>query len=163
MKKILTLALLIVAGYTTAFAQQLFKQVYEDAVSVVNDTKSNDEQVQVNQFKVTVLNYITAQVEKQGTERDSYFYDSQAVNMVSFITDFNSNLIKAKSISDSKRLKVIEIYRDASLKNSLFNDSDKKKVLCYVNDPTTLTPFSLDTDWEKAYELATKQIKELFR
>ncbi len=163
MKKIITFALILVVGIGNLSAQELFKQVLNDATTVVNDPKSNDEQIQINQFKVTVLNYIVSQVEKQGTARDSYFYDSQAVNMVSFITDFNSNLIRAKSISEAKRLKLIETYRDASLKNPLFNDADKKKTFCYVNDPSTLTPFSLDTDWEKAYEIATKQVKELFK
>ncbi len=163
MKKILTLACLLTIGASSVSAQQLYKQVYDTAVEVVNDEKSSDEQIKINQFKVTVLNYITAQVQKQGKERDSYFYDSQAVNMVSFITDFQDNLVKAKAMSDAKRLQVIEIYRNASLNNPLFKDSNKEKTFCYVNDPTTLTPFSLDTDWEKAYEVATKEVKEFFK
>ncbi len=163
MKKTLTLVCLLTLGIGNMSAQQLFKQVYDNAIEVVNDAKSSDEQVQINQFKVTALNYITSQVTKKGLEKDSYFYDSQAVNLVSFITDFESNVMKARAISTAKRLQVIEIYRNASLSNPLFKDSDKEKTQCYINDKTTFTPFSLDTDWEKAYEVATKEVKAFFR
>jgi hypothetical protein len=71
--------------------------------------------------------------------------------------------MKARAMSTAKRLQVIEIYRDASLKNPLFNDAGKETANCYVNDKATFTPFSLDTNWEKAYEIATQKIKELFK
>ncbi len=163
MKKIITLVCLLAIGFGNMSAQQLYKQVYDNAIAIVNDPKSSDEQVQINQFKVTALNYMSSQVKKLKQERDSYFYDSQAVNMVSFITDFESNVMKARAMSTAKRLQVIEIYREASLKNPLFNDSDKDKTYCYVDDKSTFTPFCLDTDWEKAYEIATRKVKELFK
>lgn len=144
-------------------AQDLYKTVYEKAISVVNNPNSSEEETQVNQFKVTALNYISSQVEKRGLTKDSYFYDSQAVNLASFVTDFQSNLIKARTISTAKRLEVIKIYRDATLTNPLFNDTDKEKANCYVNDVQTYTPFSLDTDWEKAYDQATTKVKSLFK
>ena len=157
MRRIITMICLIVAGYAQVSAQQLYKKVFDNAIAVVNNAKSTDEQIQINQFKVTALNYMTSQVRKSGKEQDSYFYDSQAVNLASFITDFETNVMKARAMSTAKRLQVIEIYRNASLSNPLFKDEDKDKVYCYVNDKTTYTPFSLDTDWEKAYE-AFKQI-----
>mgnify|MGYP003495288233 FL=1 len=163
MRRIITMICLIVAGYTQVSAQQLYKKVYDNAIAVVNNAKSTDEQIQVNQFKVTAMNYMTSQIKKSGKEQDSYFYDSQAVNMASFITDFETNVMKARAMSTAKRLQVIEIYRDASLKNPLFNDPDKETAYCYVNDKATFTPFSLDTNWEKAYEIATQKIKELFK
>lgn len=163
MRRIITMICLIVAGYAQVSAQQLYKKVYDNAIAVVNNAKSTDEQIQINQFKVTAMNYMTSQIKKSGKEQDSYFYDSQAVNMASFITDFETNVMKARAMSTAKRLQVIEIYRDASLKNPLFNDADKETANCYVNDKATFTPFSLDTNWEKAYEIATQKIKELFR
>lgn len=163
MKKIITLIAIIISGTTHISAQELYKKVYESAIEVVNNAESSDEQIQINQFKVTALNYMTSQIKKTGQEQDSYFYDSQAVNMVSFITDFESNVMKARAMSTAKRLQVIEIYRSASLMNPMFNDADKEKTYCYVNDKSTLTPFSLDTNWEKAYEVATLKIKEFFK
>lgn len=163
MKKIITLITLTTIGFIQISAQDLYKKVYETSIEVVNSPQSSDEQIHINQFKVTALNYMASQVKKSGEEKDSYFYDSQAVNMASFITDFESNVMKARAMSTAKRLQVIEIYRKASLSNPLFNDADKDKVYCYVNDKATFTPFSLDTDWEKAYEEATIKIKDFFK
>ena len=42
-------------------------------------------------------------------------------------------------------------------------DTDKERVLCYVNDKQTYTPFSLDTDWEKAYKQASENVKKVFK
>ena len=67
--------------------------------------------------------------------------------------DFIYYVTKARAISTEKRKEVIACYRDASLNNPLFNDNDKERTYCYVNDTKTFTPFSLDTDWEKAYDL----------
>jgi hypothetical protein len=163
MKKIITFITFTFIVLAQASAQDLYKKVYETSIEIVNSPNSSDEQIQINQFKVTVLNYMASQVNKSGEEKDSYFYDSQAVNMSSYITDFESNVMKARAMSTAKRLQVIEIYRNASLSNPLFNDGDKDKVYCYVNDKTTYTPFSLDTDWEKAYEEATIKIKDFFK
>lgn len=144
-------------------AQSLYKKVYDNAVAVVNDAAANDQQIQVNQFKITALNYMSNQVTKRNQTRNSYFYDSQAVNMASFITDFETYIIKARTISTEKRLAVIGCYRDASLQNPLFGDQDKETTLVYVNDKQTYTPFSLDTDWEKAYDQASAKIKEILK
>ena len=76
---------------------------------------------------------------------------------------FETYIIKARAISSEKRLEVIACYRDASLNNPLFNDSDKETTYVYVNDKQTYTPFSLDTDWEKAYDQATEKIKTIIK
>ncbi|MBR1379096.1 MAG: hypothetical protein IJ557_08245 [Bacteroidaceae bacterium] len=163
MKKIIMTILVSVVALGSLQAQSLYKKVYDNAVAVVNDAAANDQQIQVNQFKITALNYMSNQVTKRNQTRNSYFYDSQAVNMASFITDFETYIIKARTISTEKRLAVIGCYRDASLQNPLFGDQDKETTLVYVNDKQTYTPFSLDTDWEKAYDQASAKIKEILK
>lgn len=163
MKRVIFAAILAVLALGGMKAQSLYKKVFDNAVAVVNDAAANDQQIQVNQFKITALNYISNQVGKRKLEKDSYFYDSQAVNLASFITDFETNIIKARAISTEKRLAVIGCYRDASLQNPLFGDTDKETTLVYVNDKQTYTPFSLDTNWEKAYDQATAKIKEILK
>ena len=159
---ILTIAMaLAFAG--TVNAQSLYQKVHDNATAVVNNAASNDQQIQVNQFKITARNFIMTQVSKHGQTKTDYFYDSQAVNLASFITDFETDVIKANRISPAKRLAVIECYRNASLQNPLFGDTDKETAYCYVNDTKTYTPFSLDTDWEKAYAQASAQIKEILK
>ena len=161
MKKIFFAAFLVAFTLMPANAQNLYKTVYNSAVKVVNDPNSSQEQIEINQFEVTVLNYLNAQVQKRALVKDTYFYDSQAVNLKSFVDDFIYYVTKARAISTEKRKEVIACYRDASLNNPLFNDNDKERTYCYVNDTKTFTPFSLDTDWEMAYDQATSMIKTI--
>ncbi len=163
MKKVIFSMLMLAMSVVSVQAQSLYKTVFDRATAVVNNPSASDEEVQVNQFKVTALNYISMMVKKRGMNKDSYFYDSQAVNMASFVTDFQANLEKARAISPAKRAEVLKIYTDASKYNPLFKDTDKEKVNCYVNDKTTLTPFCLDTNWEKAYDQATTMVKMALR
>ena len=151
--------LVLMASVTGIQAQSLYKTVFDKATAVVNNPASSDEEIQINQFKVTALNYISMMVKKRGLDKDAYFYDSQAVNMSSFITDFQVNLEKARAISPAKRTEILKIYTDASKFNPLFKDTDKEKVNAYVTDKTTLTPFCIDTGWEKAYDQATTMAK----
>ena len=83
--------------------------------------------------------------------------------MASFVTDFQANLEKARAISPAKRNEILKIYTDASKYNPLFKDTDKEKVNCYINDKSTLTPFCIDTNWEKAYDQATTMVKLALR
>ena len=159
MKKILLSLLVLMASATGMQAQDLYKTVHAKATAVVNNPASSDEEIQINQFKVTALNYLSMMVQKRGLKKDTYFYDSQAVNMTSFITDFQVNLEKARAISPSKRMEILKIYTDASKFNPMFKDTDKDRANVYVNDKSTMTPFSLDTDWEKAFDQATTLVK----
>ncbi|MBO4672876.1 MAG: hypothetical protein J5616_00795 [Bacteroidaceae bacterium] len=159
MEKMLLSLLVLMASVTGMQAQDLFKNVHDRATAIVNNPASSDEEIQINQFKVTALNYISMMVKKRGLDKDAYFYDSQAVNMSSFITDFQVNLEKARTMSMAKRTEILKIYTDASKFNPLFKDTDKEKVNAYVNDKSTLTPFCIDTDWEKAYDQATTMAK----
>ena len=163
MKKLIFTTLMAACCFAQVQAQELFKTVYEGALKVVNSADSDDEQVEIRHFIVTDLNYITMQCQQRGLHKDDFlFYDTQAVNLKCFIDDFFFNINKARSISQAKRLEVLRIYQEASLQNPLFRDSNHTSTHCYVNDKKSLTPFSLDTDWDKAYEQATKNVKALF-
>ena len=83
MKKIILSLLVLMASVASIQAQDLFKTVRDNATKVVNNPSSSDEEIQINQFKVTALNYLTMMVQKRGLKKDTYFYDSQAVNMTS--------------------------------------------------------------------------------
>ena len=58
MKKIFFAAFLVAFTLMPANAQNLYKTVYNSAVKVVNDPNSSQEQIEINQFEVTVLNYL---------------------------------------------------------------------------------------------------------
>ncbi len=162
MKKIVLSLLTMVLFAGSMNAQNLYRTVYDKATAVVNSANASEEELQLNQFKVTCLNYITMMVQQKNLKKDNYFYDSQAVSLTSFVTDFQVNLTKARAISTEKRLEVIKLYRDATLYNPLFKDTDTERTMVYVNDVNSLTPFCLDTDWEQAYEQTTTMVKNIF-
>lgn len=152
---------LLIAVSVTCSAQSLFQTVMTQATAIVNNPNASDDQQNIAQFKVTALNYISMMVTKRGLDKDTYFYDSQAVNLASFVTDYLLSLEKANS--PAVRQAILKCYQQASIENPLFKDTNKEKVNCYVADKTTRTPFSLDTDWEKAYDQATKNIKSILK
>lgn len=160
MKKMIFTLLVLMVSVTGIQAQSLYDTVYKRATAVVNNPKSSDEEININQFKITALNYMSNQIKKRGLEKDSYFYDSQAVNLASFVTDFQANLAKAPA---AKRTEVLKIYQDACKNNPMFKDNDKSTINCYVEDKLSPTPFCIDTNWEKAYDQATTQIKQALK
>ncbi|MDE5739086.1 MAG: hypothetical protein K2H04_07760 [Bacteroidaceae bacterium] len=161
MKKVIFTLLTLIASANSIQAQNknLYDVVYEEATKIVNNPKSSDDQIQINQFKVTALNYMSMMIQKSGMKKDEMFYATQAVMMSSFVTDFHANMLKAQEMSPSKRNEILKIYTDACKYNPMFKDTDKERANAYVNDKSSLTPFCLDTNWEKAYDQATTLAK----
>lgn len=163
MKKLFCILSLAILTAMNAGAQSFYKTVRDAATTIVNDPKSRQDQIDVAQFEITVLNYIAAQVSKRGLQKTGFFYDVQAVNLKSFVDDCRLYALKANKISAAKKKQVIDCFKNASLKNPLFKDTDYKTIHVYVNDKNTETPFSIDTDWEKAYDQVSSQIKSIIK
>ena len=51
---------------------------------------------------------------------------------------------------------VMAKFKNATIQNALFNDTDKELVYAYVDNEKYITQFSLDTDWPKALEAVRK-------
>ena len=51
------------------------------------------------------------------------------------------------------------IFLDATVSNPLFGDTDEEVIYAYIKEGTELTPFSLDTDWQKAFAAVKSQLK----
>ena len=67
-----------------------------------------------------------------------------------FITSYFSELAKVQGNSNDIQKDIMKKYWKASAKNPLFNDSDKETTNAFMDDPKSITPFSLDTNWEEA-------------
>ena len=52
------------------------------------------------------------------------------------------------------------MFTDASISNPMFEDTDQETTLAFIKDGGELTPFSIDTDWQKAYTAAIAQLKK---
>ena len=98
-------------------------------------------------------------LQKHGMKKDDMFFATQAVMMSSFVTDYHANVLKAQEISPAKRNEILKIYSDACKYNPMFKDTNKERANAFVNEKGSLTPFCLDTDWEKAYDQATTLAK----
>ena len=83
--------------------------------------------------------------------------------MKCFVDDCRYYALQANKKSAAKRKQVMECFKKASLDNPLFNDADKKNAQVYVRDQNSETPFSLDTDWEKAYDQVSRNIKSVMK
>ena len=90
----------------------------------------------------------------------SGFLDTQAYYLSEFITLFFNDVMKSKRLDSEKRKERIMMFTDASISNPMFDDTDKDTTLAFIKDGGELTPFSLDTDWQKAYAAALAQLKK---
>ena len=163
MKKVVFIFSMIIMSAITVNAQSMFKTVRDGATKIVDNPKSKQSEIDIAQFKITALNYIVGQVSKRGLSKTDLFYDIQAVNMKCFVDDCRYYALQANKKSAAKRKQVMECFKKASLDNPLFNDADKKNAQVYVRDQNSETPFSLDTDWEKAYDQVSRNIKSVMK
>lgn len=133
-------------------AQDIFKEILSNAKTVANDPKANLTIAKVATFKVTALQYIQETAFKVKDTLTVKFFDDQAYCMQQFVNSFVQDVLVNATLSNKEKKDKIIFYMNASCSNPLFNDPDTAFTLSYVNDSKhQLTPFSLDTDWTKAY------------
>jgi hypothetical protein len=72
---------------------------------------------------------------------------------------YQAELVKSSKDTPEERAKKVMIFLDATVSNPLFNDTDEETIYAYIKEGTELTPFSLDTDWQKALAAVKAQIK----
>ncbi len=111
---------------------------------VKNDESKNIEDRKIATFKWDAIYYLLY----AGHDLTEKELGEQVAAMVDFITLYADNLSKAKNKSAQQL--VIATFRNASIENSLFNDTDKEIVYAYVDNDSFITNFSLDTDWVSA-------------
>lgn len=145
------------------FSQEIFNRLYTSASEVLNNPESNEAKTKLNYFFLTELNYLRSTAEQRLPEVTTTFLDNQAYYLSEFVTSFFKDVSVAHRVSADCQHAVVLGYVNATIENPLFGDSDKEKVHSFLNDPQYPTPFSLDTDWEKAYKEAVKRSAELLK
>ena len=158
LKKIFTL-MIVVLSASTLQAQEIYNFVLESAQRTINNCSSSDTQVSIAQFKNTALVYLKSQAFAQQEEVSEDFLNTQAYYMSEFVTLFFSEVVEVQKKGKKVMEKTMLLFMEASLANPLFPDMDEETTLSYVNDPMSLTRFSLNTDWQKAYETAKAKLK----
>ena len=157
MKKTLLLA---VMGLMTinpgAKAQEVVNQVVENAKLILEDPKADQFLIAVAQFKYTALQYLcTTAIKQNGGGVASDLLDQQAYSLNHFITSYFSELAKAQTQSKTAQKDIMKRYWKASSENPMFKGQDKEITESFLNDPGSITPFSINVDWEKADKAAT--------
>ncbi len=139
-----------------ASSQEIYKAVLQmktDVENLANDTTKNIEARKIACFKYDALYYL---IDKAGhTEHFSeYQLGTQANAMVEFVNLFVKRLSAEKKKKDKDV--VLAIFKNASVSNPLFHDSEKDITYGYVDNENYLTQFSLDTDWPNALAAVKK-------
>jgi len=153
--------MLLLTTATAATAQQVYEQVRSKALTVASNPNANPMLKQINQFKVDALNYMGMKMREQMPDTTAVFLDKQAYAMNNFMSFYMRTIIENQKQPAAFQVKLIKLFMDASYSNPLFNDPDQELVLSYFSDGNSLTRFSLDTDWQRAYIAVSKEIQKI--
>lgn len=152
----LTLLSLLLAAGLQCRAQEVFNMVLQSATRVVNSPTSNFTATRVAQFKRTALTYMREKAFERSDSVKADFLDTQAYYLSEFTTLFFNEILRVQGPERKER---IYLFMQASTECPLWNDPDEETTHAYII-ADELTPFSLDTDWEKAFALAQVLLRQ---
>lgn len=158
MKRLILLFFLSLTAAIGAKAQEVYNYVLNNATKTVNNPTSNYTQTQIAQFKRTALIYLKSKALETMETVTTDLLDTQAYYLSEFITLYFDEIIKAKRLSDTKRRERVMLFMDASVSNPMFNDTDTDTTMSYITDGGEITPFCLNTNWQKAYAAAKENL-----
>lgn len=161
MKRILFSLALALAALQPLDAQQVYEMVLASATQTVNNPTSNFTQVRLAQFKKTALTYMRQQAESADTAVKYSVLDYQAFYLNQFITSFLRQVIRYSGENQGgQRQAILRLFIQCSLDNPMWNDPDTATTQAYITENEELTPFSLDTNWQKAFEESEALLKQ---
>lgn len=157
MKKTLLLITIFLCGSAAAAGQEVYNYLLESSTRIVCNPGSSFTQTRIAQFKRTALVYMKSKAFEVMPRVTDQFLNTQAYYLSEFLALFFDEVLRDKKLSASRRKEKIYMFMDASKSNPLFGDTDAETTDAFILDSDELTPFSLDTDWQKAY-LAARNI-----
>lgn len=159
MKYLYTLFSFFAFNVCLAQAQTVYNTVLENATRVINSPTSGFTQAQIAKFKCTALVYLRNKA-SEVYQGDEYvrLLDTQAYYLSEFISLFFDEILKSKRLTEEKRKEKILMFMDASVSNPLFDDNNEETTMSYIIKGGELTPFCLNTDWQKANAAARSQL-----
>ena len=156
MKLLYALSFFLISLAVPAQAQKVYNTVMDNALHVLNSPSSPFTQVQIALFKRDALLYLRKKaVEANGTPTGK-FLDTQAYFLSEFLTLFFKDAVKTRRLDEDKWEKRKQLFTQASLMYTLVDDPDTSTTMAFMNKEGGITPFCLNTDWEKAYAAATE-------
>lgn len=135
---------------TTCPAQELYNEVLKQADAVVNNPKADEISLKINHFKSTALRYLKSTALKKMDTVTEQFLNTQAYYLSEFIGTYITELVKMQNDDEKTRKARILDYINATVNNPLFEEADTEWVESFIADKDGLTPFSINTNWERA-------------
>ncbi len=140
-------------------AQEVFNAVMQSAQNALKDPVQNFSKTQMAKFKIDELNYLKSKAGNIETIKRNDLLDIQAYYMSEFLSRYLTEIIYSEGQPDSVKKAMVYLFVNASAICPLFNDTNKDVINKYLNSDKQLTPFCLDTDWEKAYKFINKAME----
>lgn len=160
-KCLILLLLTSLAGQ--ARAQEVYHAVLESATKILNNPTSSFTQTRIAGFKRAALLYLYDKT-LHGSALDEAqkvdLLNTQAYYLSEFLTAYQTELVQKTKKNSTKKAERLRLFIDASQSNPLWNDTDAEATQTYVDDPNELTPFSLDTDWQRAAAAIKAELKD---
>ncbi len=161
MIKRILMSLVLAAGLANvAAAQSIYDEVKSNAQTAVQ-TSSNELVKQINQFKLDALDYLLIKMREQTPDSTTAFLDKQAYALNGFIAFYIQQIVSMSTMPEAQKVKTMQLFMDASISNPLFNDTDKELTQGYFANPNSITRFSLDTDWRRAFAAVVAETEKL--
>ena len=162
MKKFFFIFLVLLALPTISRGESVFELELECAQRTLRSGRANYISVQFAQFQEVALLYLR---EKQQNTRDTmrinrHWLDTQALNMADFLSLYYMSFVNDTLTGEDYEVLRL-IFRDVSLSTPCFYDANERITLQFVlPEESKITPFSLDTDWPKAYQKIQNELLE---
>lgn len=148
MKKIILVAALLCMAVINTSAQEVYQEILRMSKEVADDESKALDLRKVATFKVDALDYMARKMKELMPDSSVSVLDYQSFAMYEYVNLFTSKLTKAGKKKD--RMAVIKAFKEATLQNPRFNDTELEFIHAYCDNDKFLTQFSLDTDWIKA-------------
>lgn len=161
MKKIIIVCSLLFTTYISSSAQAVYAEVKKITQEHIDNPRSTQIIKDVNRFELDALNYMGMKMKELMPDAPASVLDDQAYALYQFINLYCKTLVDIKNQPKSYQLKVLNLFMDVSYSNPFFKDPEKELVLFYFSNAESVTRFSLDTDWQRAFVAAATELKKL--
>ena len=152
MKKFFFIFLVFMALPTISWGESVFELELECAQRTLRSGRANYISVQFAQFQEVALLYLR--------EKQQNTLDTQALNMADFLSLYYMSFVNDTLTGEDYEVLRL-IFRDVSLSTPCFYDANERITLQFVlPEESKITPFSLDTDWTKAYQKIQNELLE---
>lgn len=155
----LSLLLLALSCCTASHAQNIFHSELSQATSIVQQRRGGFVVIRIAYFKQEALRYLQERSSHLDAPQSAIWLDDQAYHLSCFLYLYRQLLCQSEQ-SYSEREWLLNTFRQATFDHPIFEDEKDTRSQQFVQDQTQhITPFSLDTDWKKAFAQVSRQLQ----